>query len=106
MRASFARAKGRRAPLLNVNIPPGDAWEVRATCLGSRLYTEDVDYRRDPRGREYLWIGGAGEVRHDVVPGSDTEAYDAGAASVTPLSLDLWARDEAAFAAEVAGGGA
>ncbi|MFT3764093.1 MAG: 5'/3'-nucleotidase SurE [Minicystis sp.] len=101
--ASFTRAPGIRAPLLNVNIPPGNAWPVRATRLGARLYAEDVDYRRDPRGREYLWIGGAGEVRHDHVPGSDTEAYDEGAASVTPLSLDLWAKDQADFAAEVAG---
>jgi 5'-nucleotidase len=90
-------------PLLNVNIPPGDAWSVRATCLGARLYAEDVDYRRDPRGREYLWIGGAGAVRHDHVPGSDTEAYDAGIASVTPLSLDLWAGGGASLAARVAG---
>lgn len=97
---------GRRAPLLNVNIPPGDAWTVRATCLGARLYSEDVDYRLDPRGREYLWIGGAGEVRHDLVPGSDTEAFDAGVASVTPLSLDLWAASGASFAAEVARAGA
>ena len=92
----------RPGPLLNINIPPGDHWPVRATRLGSRLYTEDVDYRADPRGREYLWIGGAGEVRHDHVPGSDTEAYDGGAVSVTPLSLDLWASEQAAFAAEVA----
>ncbi len=90
------------APLLNVNIPAGDAWEVRATCLGARLYAEDVDYRLDPRGREYLWIGGAGDVRHDHVPGSDTEAYDAGVASVTPLTLDLWAEALAPFAADVA----
>jgi 5'-nucleotidase len=106
MYASFVRAAGgQAAPLLNVNIPPGKEWAVRATCLGSRLYTEDVDYRKDPRGREYLWLGGAGEVRHDAVPGSDTEAYDAGIASVTPLSLDLWAAGQAGFAAEVAGGG-
>jgi 5'-nucleotidase len=74
--------------LLNVNIPSGSAWSVRHTRLGARLYDEDVVYRSDPRGLEYLWIGGAG-VRHDHVPGSDTEAFDAGAASVTPLSLDL-----------------
>jgi 5'-nucleotidase len=98
-------APGAPAPLLNVNIPPGDGWEVRATCLGARLYVEDVDYRLDPRGREYLWIGGAGAVRHDHVPGSDTEAFDAGAASVTPLSLDLWAQPSAAFAAAVARAG-
>ncbi len=99
-----ARAQGRATPLLNVNIPRGQRWAVRATCLGSRLYKEEVDYRRDPRGREYLWIGGTGGVRHDHVPGSDTEAYDEGVASVTPLSLDLWAADQAAFAAEVASG--
>jgi 5'-nucleotidase len=104
---AFTRAQAdgpRKAPLFNVNIPPGDHWPVRATRLGSRLYAEDVDYRKDPRGREYLWIGGAGEVRHAHVPGSDTEAYDDGAASVTPLSLDLWAREDADFAAEIAAG--
>jgi len=103
--AAFTRAGGPRAALLlNVNIPPGARWPVRATRLGARLYAEDVDYRKDPRGREYLWIGGAGEVRHARVPGSDTEAHDEGAASVTPLSLDLWAGEGAAFAAELAAG--
>jgi 5'-nucleotidase len=91
-----------RAPLMNVNIPQGDAWTVRATRLGARLYVEDVDYRSDPRGREYLWIGGAGAVRHDHVAGSDTEAFDAGIASVTPLTLDLWDADASAFAERVA----
>ncbi|WP_437986416.1 5'/3'-nucleotidase SurE [Sorangium sp. So ce117] len=86
-----AGKEGRRpAPLLNINIPAGSSWPVRATRMGARLYTEEVIFRRDPRGHEYLWIGGAG-VRHDLVPGSDTEAYDAGAVSVTPLTLDLFA---------------
>ncbi|HEY4120885.1 MAG TPA: 5'/3'-nucleotidase SurE [Byssovorax sp.] len=83
------RAAGAARPfLLSVNVPPGSGWPVRATKLGARLYSEDVDFRRDPRGGEYLWIGGAG-VRHAHVAGSDTEAYDAGAVSVTPLALDL-----------------
>jgi 5'-nucleotidase len=94
-------AKGR-APLLNLNIPVGEAWQVRASRLGARLYVEEVEFRSDPRGREYLWLGGAGAVRHDHVPGSDTEAYDAGVASITPLSLDLTGEGHAAFAAEVA----
>jgi 5'-nucleotidase len=97
-------ATAGRAPLMNVNIPQGDAWPLRATRLGSRLYVEDVDYRADPRGREYLWIGGAGAVRHDHVPGSDTEAFDIGAASVTPLTLDLWDAPTRAFAERVAAG--
>ena len=77
------------ALLLNVNVPRGTSWEVRATRIGSRLYEDDVVYRRDPRGREYLWIGGAG-AHHEPAPGSDTEAYDEGVVGVTPLTLDLY----------------
>ena len=58
------------------------------TVLGTRSYSEHVVFATDPRGREYLWIGGAKPI-HDVVPGSDTEAFDAGIASITPLVLDL-----------------
>jgi 5'-nucleotidase len=77
--------------LLNVNIPPGGPWRCRATRLGGRFYTDDVEFRTDPRGREYLWLGGPG-VEHRPALGSDTEAYDAGEISLTPLVLDLWAQ--------------
>lgn len=77
--------------LLNVNIPSGQGWPVRATRLGARIYRDEVDFRRDPRGREYLWIGGPG-AEHRAVAGSDTEAHDQGVVSVTPLVLDLWGR--------------
>ena len=76
--------------LVNVNFPPGSSWPIRQTRLGSRVYTDTVDYRRDPRGVEYLWLGGPG-AEHALVEGSDTEAYDAGAVGVTPLLLDLFA---------------
>ncbi|HVY46442.1 MAG TPA: 5'/3'-nucleotidase SurE [Minicystis sp.] len=101
---ALAAVRARRhagGVLLNVNVPPGEAWPVRATRIGARLYSEDVDFRVDPRGNEYLWIGGSG-VRHDHVPGSDTEAYDEGAASITPLTLDLTAYGLAEIAAAVA----
>jgi 5'-nucleotidase len=87
--------------LLNVNIPPGSAWPCRATRLGGRFYTDEVEFRRDPRGREYLWLGGPG-VEHRPVAGSDTEAYDEGVIGLTPLVLDLWARDAAKHAETVA----
>lgn len=87
--------------LLNVNIPPGNAWPVRATRLGHRIYRDEVDFRRDPRGREYLWIGGPG-AEHRPVIGSDTEAHDAGAVSVTPLVLDLWGQGFTARAEQLA----
>lgn len=89
------------AVLLNVNIPRGDRWKVQGTRLGARLYDDDVIYRRDPRGREYLWIGGA-DVRHEPTPGSDTDAFDAGIASITPLSLDLFDPAASAIAAAAA----
>jgi 5'-nucleotidase len=86
-------AAAGRGVLLNLNVPPAWAGEVRSTRLGSRIYEEVVDFRQDPRQREYLWLGGPG-VRHERDPGTDTDAYDDGAASVTPLLLDLTSRAE------------
>jgi 5'-nucleotidase len=77
--------------LLNVNVPEGRDWAVRATRLGRRIYRDEVEFRRDPRGREYLWIGGPG-ASHQAVAGSDTEAFDEGIVGITPLVLDLWDR--------------
>src|SRR6185503_18393780 len=82
------------APLINVNVPPGDKWAVASTRLGLRLYEDLVEFRTDPRGREYLWIGGGG-VRHEELSGSDTAAYDRGIVSVTALLLDLTAAEGA-----------
>ena len=76
---------GGPAPLVNVNVPPGSAWLIRSTRLGLRVYDDVVEFRHDPRGREYLWLGGGG-VRHERQAGSDTEAHDRGEVSVTPLS--------------------
>jgi 5'-nucleotidase len=77
---------GDGAALLNVNIPQGKQWELRATRLGKRIYGEGVDFRVDPRGKEYFWIGGSG-VQNVREPGSDTEAFDQGHISVCTLPL-------------------
>ena len=58
----LARAK---TILINVNFPPKWTGEIRATRTGMRAYEELVDLRTDPRGRDYLWIGGSG-VHHDA----------------------------------------
>lgn len=79
----------RHAPLLNVNVPPGKDWELVSTRLGRRLYDDDVIYREDPRGREYLWIGGS-SFEHEKDEGTDTYAWEHTQASVTPLTLDLF----------------
>lgn len=82
----------RRPVLFNVNFPKGKNWEFRATRLGARVYQDGVDFRKDPRGREYLWIGLSGPITHRAVAGSDTEAFDQGVVGITPLVLDLWGR--------------
>ena len=84
----------RNTTLLNLNVPLEWNGQLKKARLGSRLYEEVIDFRKDPRGREYLWLGGPG-VRHDPDPGTDTDAYDAGFASLTPLVLDLTSSDPA-----------
>ena len=97
----LARAPFARTPLLNLNFPKGWQGQIRATRLGARIYEELVDFRKDPRGREYLWLGGPG-VRHEKSDGSDTDAYDEGVASITPLVLDLTCGGDEALAATLA----
>ncbi len=84
-----------------MNFPADWKGELRATRLGERLYEESVEFRTDPRGREYLWLGGGG-VRHEKDEGSDTDAYDEGVASITPLMLDLTGREHAQLAFDIA----
>ncbi len=88
-------------PLLNVNIPKNWDGSISQTCLGTRLYDEEVIYRKDPRGQEYLWIGGSNVVHH-LVPGSDTDTYDRRGLSITPLSLDLHEIKHVDFASDLA----
>jgi len=80
------RGSWHSPPLLNVNIPAGEAWTVKVTRPGRRVYGEGVEFRKDPRGREYLWIGGAG-VRNEGDDGTDTKAFVDGLVSVSSLPL-------------------
>lgn len=86
--------------LLNVNFPAGSEWPVRATRLGTRRYLSSIEFRHDPRGREYLWIGGQG-IEHDSHDDSDTQAFEAGDVGVTPLVLDLWGRTQQPVTEEI-----
>jgi 5'-nucleotidase len=99
--ASYLVAQKKTQVLFNVNVPKKWNGEVRSTKIGARIYEELVDFRADPRGREYLWLGGPG-VRHERNAGTDTDAYDDGAASITPLMLDLTKRDDVALTETIA----
>ncbi len=81
--------------LLNVNIPAVPASEVkgvRLTRLGRRVFSDSLQPMKDPWGREIFWIGG-GSVAWSGSDDSDFRAVKDGYVSVTPLHLDLTARD-------------
>lgn len=81
--------------LLNVNIPPIPAREVkgiRLTRLGRRVFSDSLTPMKDPWGREIFWIGG-GSVAWSGSDDSDFRALKDGFISITPLHLDLTARD-------------
>jgi 5'-nucleotidase len=77
--------------VINVNVPYLKADQIkgiRITRQGLRVYRERLDRRRDPRGRDYFWIGG--EAPGGVPEkGTDYGAMKAGYVSITPLQLDL-----------------
>jgi 5'-nucleotidase len=81
--------------LLNVNIPAVPAAEVKGvklTRLGRRVFSDSLTKMKDPWGREILWIGG-GSVAWSGSDDSDFRAVKDSYVSVTPLHLDLTARD-------------
>ena len=81
--------------LLNVNIPAVPASEVRGvklTRLGQRVFSDSIKKMKDPWGRDVVWIGG-GTVAWTGGEDSDFRAVKDGYVSVTPLHLDLTARD-------------
>lgn len=80
-----------RETFFNVNFPDRPASEVETvnvTSLGRRVYLDSLTRSKDPRGREYFWIGG-GESRWEGREDSDFRAVQAGCVSLTPLQLDL-----------------
>jgi 5'-nucleotidase len=77
--------------LLNINLPPIPADEVRGirvTKLGSRYFSESLVRTKDPRGRDIFWIGG-GSITWTGDQESDHAAVAEGYISVTPLHMDL-----------------
>jgi len=77
--------------VLNVNVPDRPYAElagILATRLGFRHKSEQILTDTDPYGRPIYWVGPAGEGQ-DAGEGTDFHAVEQGAASVTPLKVDL-----------------
>jgi len=80
--------------LLNVNVPYLKENELKGfmvTCQGLRVYRDELDARKDPRGKPYYWIGGKFPIGI-LEEGTDYSAIMDGYVSITPLQLDLTAR--------------
>lgn len=80
--------------LLNVNIPPGPG--IKGICMtrqGWRIYRDVLVERLDPRGKPYYWIGGEMPTGDATDEGTDFWALEQGYVSITPLQLDLTARE-------------
>ena len=86
--------------LLNVNFPGGEARGVRVTRLGEHHWKDSLLTRQDPEGRDYHWVAGVSTAPDAADLGTDYGAVHAGFVSVTPVRLDLTARD---LLAKVAG---
>jgi 5'-nucleotidase len=77
--------------LLNVNVPdvPFDALAgMEVTRLGRRHKAQPVVTGQNPRGETVYWVGPAGAAR-EAGPGTDFNALERGAVSITPLQVDL-----------------
>ncbi len=78
---------------LNVNIPPEvDDAEVKVTYAGHRFYGNDAHLHRNPRGKEYYWLGLHPlefKPREERGGLCDFEAIEHGYVSVSPIMLDM-----------------
>lgn len=98
LRAVLAEVAERGLPagiLLNVNLPSPDLAPFRGfkvTRIGRRYYSNDIVVRTDPRGGEYLWIGGTRVTMEDDLE-SDCGAVKAGYVSLTPIAPDVMAEE-------------
>jgi 5'-nucleotidase len=77
--------------LLNVNVPdiPYESLTgFEVTRLGRRHKAQPVIPGKNPRGETVYWVGPAGAAR-EAGPGTDFNALERGAVSITPLQVDL-----------------
>lgn len=79
--------------LLNVNFPRQQPRGVRVTRVGQHRWEDNVVTRQDPEGRDYHWVAGVSTARDAQEGDTDYAAVQAGWISVSPVRLDLTARD-------------
>jgi 5'-nucleotidase len=81
---------------LNINVPFGGEFKgYKITKAGYRIYGNDAQLHRNPRGEEYYWLG-THTLRHkeDLKKDCDLSAIEEGYVSITPIKLDMTAYEE------------
>ncbi|WP_457745965.1 5'/3'-nucleotidase SurE [Sulfurimonas sp.] len=80
---------------LNINIPPDtDEAQMKITYEGYRVYSNEAEIHKNPRGEEHYWLGLHPlnfQAREGSDGMSDYEAIRDGHISITPIMLDLTA---------------
>jgi 5'-nucleotidase len=78
---------------LNINIPPVDEKQckgLKVTNAGYRIYANDAQLHRNPRGEEYYWLGlHSLKWRRTDDKTCDLSAIDDGYVSISPVKLDM-----------------
>lgn len=77
--------------VLNINTPAlgkDDIAGVAITKLGTRMFTNTYEKRKDPRGKIYYWM--AGElIKYDEDDGTDINAIRQNKISITPITFEM-----------------
>ena len=72
---------------LNVNIPTPPVKGIRLCILGEKRYHPEIVVNKDPRERDYYWIG-TGTPKALGDPESDVKLHQRGYITLTPLQRD------------------
>jgi 5'-nucleotidase len=72
---------------LNVNVPPPPRKGIKLVKLGQKRYNPEIIVKKDPRKRDYYWIG-TGQPKEIGDQDSDVRQFKKGYITVTPLQAD------------------
>jgi 5'-nucleotidase len=81
--------------LLNVNVPSLPIEEIKGIMItrqGKRVYDNTIVKKKDPRGKDYYWMGGD-DIGFKKEPDTDFDAIEKKYVSVTPIKLDYTNHD-------------
>jgi 5'-nucleotidase len=78
--------------LFSINFPNCPAEQVRGVRVlrhGTRKIGDEITHHRDPRGRQYTWIGAARSHAKEPEHDADVSIIEQNFITVTPLHMDL-----------------